>query len=350
MDILEFNKSHRESWDDFVGSRSEAKICHFLCYKQFIEEAFGYKPVYWLFRKKDKVVGIFPSFEYRNLLGMKFWISQPFIEYGGVLSEVLSDEDWMQFRKRVEHKLKRDRLPALRMNGFEGKDDIFYREKIGERGYLNLQMPELIWKDDLDSQARKAVKKAINSGLKCYEETNEQSIKWKFYPLYLESMKRLGSPPFSIRYFLIKFAAFGNRMKLFFVEDRANEIVAGLMGYVFGQNVFIEFSVCKKSGLPERPNDLVHWKFIEWASKNGYKYFDFGSIRYDSQKRFKQKWGVEIKDYINSYVLHTERSRKHYYLESNDDSIQILSKMWGIFMPKLLAKWLGPILHKQLVK
>lgn len=350
MKIRDYCEGDRETWEHFVSSRSEAKICHHLCYKDFVEEVFGYHPVYWIFEREGEIVGVFPSFEYKNILGRKYWISQPFIEYGGVLSVGLLGEDWLFFKKKVEAKLKVDNLPALKLNGFEGENGIFYRQKLHECGYLSLQSPQEIWKDSLDRQARKAVNKAMRSELVCFEETTSEAIKEKFYPLYLASMKRLGSPPFSLKYFLVKQATFGEKMKLFLVKNKTGEVLAALMGYAFDRSVFIEFSVCQRQGLPERPNDLVHWKFIEWASLGGYEYFDFGSIRYESQKRFKKKWGVKIRDYVNSYIFHPQKPRKHHYLESSEGNIQFLSKLWSLLVPEHGARYLGPILHKQLVK
>lgn len=350
MTIRNYKETDKVAWENFVSSNPEAKICHHICYREFIEEVFGYRPVYWIFEKQGRIVGIFPSFEYKNVLGRKYWISQPFIEYGGVLSEGLLKEDWLIFKEKVENKLKQDNIPALKINGFDGQHSIFHQQELYERGYLNLKSPQRMWSNSLDRQARKAVNKAIRSGLECFEEIGETAIKEKFYPLYLKSMKRLGSPPFSLKYFLSKYDAFREKMKLFLVKNKKGEILAALIGYAFDKNVFIEFSVCQKKGLPERPNDLAHWRFIEWASTKGFKYFDFGSIRYNSQKRFKKKWGVEIKDYVNSYIFNPEKNHKYYYIESNKDSIQFMSRLWSLFIPKFLAKYLGPILHKQLCK
>lgn len=350
MNIRDYKETDKQAWEDFVGSSPGAKICHHLCYKDFIEEVFGYHPVYWIFEKDGEIAGVFPSFEYRNIFGRKYWISQPFIEYGGVLSKGLLEEDWMLFKERVEAKLQTDALPALKMNGFDGEPSIFQRQKLYEYGYLNLRDPRKIWADSLDRQARKAVNKAVRSGLSCHEETTEAAIKEKFYPIYLKSMKRLGSPPFSLKYFLAKRAAFGEKMKLFLIKNNKKEVLAALLGYAFNKNIFIEFSVSLEEGLAERPNDLAHWKFIEWAASKDYEYFDFGSIRYETQKRYKKKWGIELRVYVNSYIFNPQQASKQYYLESSEEGIQLLSKLWHWLMPEILARHLGPFLHKQLVR
>lgn len=348
--IRELRYTDRNDWESFVRADTEARICHSIGYKDFIEDVFGYTPVYWVLEKDKVLTGVFPSFEFSNAVGQRFWISQPFIEYGGPLVRNLSHADWSALISRIEYKLVTDRIASMKMNGFCPDTALLYRKKFCQSGYLELNHPRDVWHRRLSPQAKKAVRKALNNNLICTLSRGEDSVRREFYPLYLDSMKRLGSPPFSLKYFTAKMSYFKDAAKLFVVRTSCGRCIAALMGFAFGSRMFIEFSVNCGEMLDVRPNDLAHWKCIEWACDNGYRYFDFGTIRYSGQKQFKEKWGIKIADNYNAYVFHPHRKKRHFYAESNNTDLRLMSRLWSLCMPAFIARRVGQTLHRQLFK
>ena len=48
-----------------------------------------------------------------------------------------------------------------------------------------------------------------------------------------------------------------------------------------------------------RAADLLHFELIDWAIGRGCRLFDFGPVRYAGQRRYKKKWGVELREYAH---------------------------------------------------
>ena len=61
-----------------------------------------------------------------------------------------------------------------------------------------------------------------------------------------------------------------------------------------GQRVVITQTISAADDWSLRPNDLTHWAFVAWACRHGLRWFDFGSARYEGQRRFKEKWGCSF--------------------------------------------------------
>jgi lipid II:glycine glycyltransferase (peptidoglycan interpeptide bridge formation enzyme) len=196
---------------------------------------------------------------------------------------------------------------------------------------------------------RKAVRKAQKANLVAYEETTEETITQKFYPLYLLSMKRLGTPPHPKKLFLNYLRYLADNMKLFLVDD-GDLTVATLLGFVVGKRVHIIHTASDPDYWDKRPNDLAHWAFIEWACNEGYEIFDFAIIRYEGQQRYKEKWGVQLFDY-SYYYLFSENAKKKDVTPIDPSSrrgIRLFSWLWRNCVPLGLTEPLGSPIRRRL--
>ncbi|MBU4511808.1 GNAT family N-acetyltransferase [Patescibacteria group bacterium] len=172
-------------------------------------------------------------------------------------------------------------------------------------------------------------------------------------------MKRFGTPPHSLDYFLNKLKCFSNDLKLYLVT-KDGLVVAALMGFTCGKNIHITKNPSLKKFWNCRPNDLAHWEFIKWGCEHGYTSFDFGPVRYENQKRYKEKWGAKIQ---NNYIfyLYPENSRlrqgyggqakpSKQNLTTHNLGFKFISFIWKYFIPISLAQHLGPIIRKRLAR
>ena len=113
-------------------------------------------------------------------------------------------------------------------------------------------------------------------------------------------MRGLGVPARSLRFFRAAWEILGSRglMRLLLAEQRdegRNRLLAGSCFLVFGQTVSYAFTGWRRDGRQLRANDLIHWRAIQDACREGYRYYDFGEV-VDGQASlaaFKQKWGGE---------------------------------------------------------
>ena len=347
----QYTEANRQEWDDFVNHHPEGRFSHLIGYKQVIEKTYGYEPSYWLFRDSNgEIKAIFPSFVKRSwLLGNKL-VSQPFSTYGGLLGGNLTEGDNLAIKQKLRELIIQHKVPFLEVRGGTGllaksREQIFSETGMFQYAVLSLSSSKETWEGKIDRMVRKAVRKAQRAGLECYQETNEESISKRFYPLYLRSMKNFGTPPLPLSFFLNCLLCLPDNMKLFLVEDRG-ETIGTLLGFTTGQRLHITDTASNKQYLNKRPNDLVHWEFIKWAADSGYTLFDFGPVRYTGQKQFKEKWGAESYGY--SYFFLPEREEGTNSVLIYSKKVRLLASLWRRLIPLSLSGVIGPWFRKQL--
>ncbi|MFH1841365.1 MAG: GNAT family N-acetyltransferase [Candidatus Nealsonbacteria bacterium] len=344
MTINLLQKEDEKKWDEFVNNHPQGHYSQFTCYKKTLEETYKYEGHYLYIKEGSRILSLLPLFKFK-----KKFVSQPFSEYGGILFNLGLDfkekENIIQIWKDYFTKQK----PAfLEIHGQLDETELmksnFNSASTGKIAILKLNSDYQILYDNFDYQIKKAIKKAEREKVKVYEETSEESIKSKFYPLYTKYSKgRHGSPPHSLDLFLNHYKFSPENMKIYFAEID-NVLVAALSGFLSKNRVDLACNPCLEKYFIYRPDDLLHAYFIKWACQNNFKYFDFGPARYEGQIRYKKKWGVEFHE-------HFYLSDKQIKLVSPETNfMKILSFFWKNFLPESLANKLGPEIRKRIGK
>lgn len=343
------------AWDDFVERHPEGRFCHLFAYPT-VAEIYGYRPRRYAFCRGDRIVGILPAVEARSRLFGPKLVSQPFSEYGGLLLDPEIDDatiHWIVGELRRE--LRALHLPALELHGCQGLPRLdprlfFVAANPQQQACLALDDSlDHLWAKTIDHSVRKAVNKARRNGLTCREESGPAILASHFYPLYLDSMQRLGAPPHCIDYFLRCRELLGDRMKIFWAL-RDDQPIAGLLGFTCGKRINIVNIVSDHSQWHLRPNDLVHWEFIRWAAESGFRVFDFGPVRYEGQGRYKSKWGCATRDHGHYFLFADATASRVSTFDSSSKTMHLLSQIWSHWMPRRWAIAFGPMLRRQLVR
>ena len=354
--IDDFNDA--PAWDAYVENHPESRFCQLSAYR-CLEDVYGYKARYAAFRKDGRLVGVLPSFEVKSLFFGRRLVSQPFSEYGGLLLDRdLSDGDVEEIMRYLNEITAARGARALEMHGRQGIgpcDIERYLIKRNAQSYAYLPLEkslEEIWSKMVTHQVRKAVQKAQRSNVSVVERSDPETIARDFYPLYVSSMTRLGVPPHGIQYYLRAKAGFGGGLRIFWAMHDGVAI-AGLLGFACGKRINIINIVSDERYWEVRPNDLVHWEYIQWAHANGYRVFDFGSIRYEGQLHYKKKWGCVIDDH-GYYFLRSDGDAPEKQTAATFDSssprLKRISEIWSKYVPRPVSCFIGPFLRKHLVR
>lgn len=353
MEMCPYDGNQNE-WDSFVEHHPEGRFFLLSGYKQAIEETYGYEGQYYLFKRGGEIVAVLPSFKVKSLLSGRRLLSLPFAEYGGLLGKDLSLDELKEIAEFLRQILLDYKLPFLEIHGGLGVSpklisSVFHPVPMYQYAILPLREAGKIWDNVLDREVRKAVRKAQKADLVAYEETTEESISQKFYPLYLASMKRLGTPPHPKTLFLNYLRYLKDNMRLFIVEY-GDLTIAALLGFVLGKRVHIIHTASDPEYWDKRPNDLVHWEFIKWACENEYELFDFSVVRYEGQARYKKKWGVQLLDYSYYYLFPDEgNSGDAKPMDpSSRRSIRCFAWLWRHCVPLGLTEPLGLPIRRRL--
>jgi CelD/BcsL family acetyltransferase involved in cellulose biosynthesis len=340
------------AWDRYVETHPEGRFSQLFAYR-CIEQVYGYRAHYFGIYSAGRLVGVLPTFEARSAFFGRRLVSQPFSEYGGMLLDAdLNDDARKSVLVAIRSFLADNGFTELETHGNYGcgpERTGFARDNFQQLATLDLSGGhEAVWERSVSRHVRKAVRKAEREGLKTCEKSDDVALHDWFYPLYLRSMKRLGAPPHSLEMFTQSRAAFGERMRIYWALHEGTP-VAGLLGFRCGQRVSIINIVSDERYWQFRPNDLVHWEFIKWATESGCLHFDFGSVRYQGQSQFKEKWGCEMQD-SGYYFLAADSDSVHRSFDSSSRSMSFAGKVWTRFVPPSIARALGPTLRRHLVR
>ncbi|MDD5290960.1 MAG: GNAT family N-acetyltransferase [Patescibacteria group bacterium] len=344
-------------WDEFVNNHPEGRFSQTIAYKKVLEETYGYTAKYIVLKKDNQILSVLPIFYWKNILGMKNLVSMPFADYGGVLTKNINKPEADILINFVKEIINKSDVPSLKINAnidLDKQDHLlnyFVKKKNDQRAVLTLSPAKILWEDVFDRSVKKCVNAAYREGLKCEIETSLDSIGNHFYPLYLKTMKRFGTPPHSLLYFQNKLKYFNDKMKLFLVKD-GGVTVAALLGFALGETVQITKTASDLRYWHKRPNDLVHWEFIKWATENNFKRFDFGPVRYENQAQYKVKWGAKLLDNY-SYYLFSQKANKTKEIRSGKSPLgsklfeKCFSKIWS-YLPVGVTENFGPFIRKNI--
>jgi hypothetical protein len=355
MIILKDDWQDARAWDDFVERQEQARFCQLFGYAAALK-CYGYTPRNICFLKEEKIVGVLPAVQLHSLIFGRKLVSQPFSEYGGLLLDPGLEEDEVGeiFEALKIFGRTSPKVSSIEMHGNYGISQR-WREKWPvasaphQIAILPLNRPvDDLWHTVVRYSVRKAVNQARKNGLEVVSECNEEAIRDRFFPLYLQSMKRLGAPPHKVDYYINCYRTLGSRMIILWAKHNGAD-VAALLGFSCANRINIINTVSNPGDWHLRPNDFLHWEFIKRAAESNHRNFDFGTVRYQGQMDFKKKWGCEIYEYKH-YFVETGNKMLPRTLDSSSKSMQIMAALWSRHMPLAAGRLLGPLIRKQLAR
>lgn len=343
-------------WDRFVTGHAQARFSDLWHYGQVVE-CYGYEPANLCFTEDGRIVAVLPAVRARSLLFGHRLISQPFSEYGGLLlDEGLSEAQARVVFDLLKRSLARGRRGgAIEIHGNHGvrpelREPTFTGTSPHHIAFLDTHRPaDEIWKNELNQGARKSVNKARKAGLVVAEDHSPDAIERDFFPLYLQSMKRLGVPPHRIGYYLNCEKALGAHLRILWAELDGKR-VAALLGFACGKRVSIINTVSDPAYWSLCPNDLLHWDFIRRTVDEGYAFFDFGSVRYGGQEEFKRKWGCQMAEHKRYFLTGREAAAPAKTFDTSGSMMSSFSALWAKYVPDAVCTRLGPVIRAQLMR
>jgi CelD/BcsL family acetyltransferase involved in cellulose biosynthesis len=139
---------------------------------------------------------------------------------------------------------------------------------------------------------RRNIKKAQNQGVEVVASDSEKDLE-SFYEMHALAGKRAGFIPHSFSYFgsfLKVFGVFG-KAKVFLAIFEGKP-VAGVFVVVHGDTAYALGAGSREEVWQVRPNDMLHWKAMEWACKNGLSYYHMGYVSEPPPTEGSDGWGL----------------------------------------------------------
>ena len=294
-DLLIFEEevsAHRVAgWDAYVADATSATFFHRAGWSRTVAEIYGHRPRHLVARdpKSGRIVGLLPLFEASGPMTGRALISIPYAVSGGAVAEDPAIESGLIARaKALAHRLD---VGYLEIRGPAAGDGLVIRDHyVGFRDTMPNDPAQVLGR--FPRKARAEIRKARDQhGLKA---RFGHELLETFYGLYVRSLRRLGSPGHSRRFFRRLIEQFGDDC-LVEVVDHQGAPAAGVLSFRFRDQILPYYA-----GIDVRYNHLnvsnyLYYALMERAVAMGLGVFDFGRTRRDNLGgcQFKINQGFE---------------------------------------------------------
>jgi FemAB-related protein (PEP-CTERM system-associated) len=278
------------AWDAFVGSHPDATFFHRAGWRRVIEAAFGHRTHYLMAERDGAVAGVLPLARVRSLLFGTTLISVPFCVYGGPLAA--DHEAFVRLAEAAAALLGPSGASALEfrclaappagwLDDWIARPDLYvtFRKAIAGDDDANLKA--------IPRKQRAMVRKGIERGLSSEVGQDVEVL----HRIYAESVRNLGTPVFSVKYFRILADVFRENMDVLTVRD-AGRPVAAVMNFYFRHEVLPYYGGGTAAARECYGNDFMYWEVMRRAAARGCRLFDYGRSKLGTGAfAFKKNWG-----------------------------------------------------------
>ncbi len=329
-----------ERWDRFVQDQPTASFFHRAGWRDVAERAFGHQTHYLYAESLGNITGILPLARIRSFLFGDALVSTPFCVYGGIVASDQSARDVLERqacqlaeRLGVDYLEMRNRQPVHT----EWPTKTLYwafRKQIDPDPDVNLNA--------IPRKQRAMVRKGIDAGLEAEVDTGID----RFYSVYSESVRNLGTPVFSRKYFQVLNEIFGDDCEVLTVTTADGKSVAGVMSFYFRDEVLPYYGGSTADARNLKANDFMYWDLMRRAAGKGVRVFDYGRSKKDTGSyRFKKHWGFEPEQMYYEYYL--VRARTVPDVSPNNPRYKAFISVWR-HLPLFVTRLAGPFLARNL--
>lgn len=275
-------------WDRFVRSRPDASFFHLSAWQGIFSKALHLNPHYLVAERAGAITGVLPLVHQSSLLFGSELSAAPFCVEGGPLA---ADEasraallvGAIALRDKLKARYLEFRSRKARHEGALVRRDLYatFRRAISLDDDANLKA--------IPRKQRAVVRKAIAGPLRSEVDADTG----RFFRIYSESVRNLGTPVFPKRYFASVLRAFPGECDVIVVLD-GDRPQAAVMNFYFRDTVLPYYGGGTHDARRTGANDFLYWEVIRRAARRGYTQFDFGRSKADTGAfAFKKNWGFE---------------------------------------------------------
>jgi FemAB-related protein (PEP-CTERM system-associated) len=332
-------ESDRRAWDDFVLGAPGGSFFHLSGWRRIIEDVCGHRTHFLYAVRGSEITGVLPLAEIKSRLFGHSLVSTPFCVYGGVVAA--SDDDRTALENRaclLAQSLRVDYLELRNRQKSVGDWPtknlyVTFRKRISANDDENLKA--------IPRKQRAMVRKGIDAGLKSHVGRDVST----FFSMYSESVRNLGTPVLSKRFFATLLSEFGDKVDILTVSlDGAP--VSSVMTFYFRDEVLPYYGGGTNAARDLKANDFMYWELMRQATARGASWFDFGRSKEGTGSySFKKNWGFEPETL--AYQYHLVRSRTVPDLSPLNPKYRLMIATWRR-LPLRLTHVIGPMLARYL--
>ena len=298
LSIHTLDDANAPAWDAFVIAHPHGTFFHRAAWADVIRRAFGHRTHYLSATRDGVLTGVLPLARVKTMLFGDTLISVPFCVYGGPLAA--DPESAAALVDAAEQLLKQTGASAVEFR---------HREEVEgdwlERPDLYVTFRKPIEADDeknlkaIPRKQRAMVRKGIQNALSSVANHDTALL----HGIYAESVRNLGTPVFSRRYFSLLAEVFRDDCDVVTILDGENPI-ASVLNFYFRDEVLPYYGGGTSAARGRAGNDFLYWEVMRRAAGRGCRLFDFGRSKLGTGSHdFKKNWGFMAEPLRYRYKL-----------------------------------------------
>jgi hypothetical protein len=278
-------------WDSLVLTHSDYSFFHSSAWARVLNEAYGYRPMYFTIFKGDRLHALLPVMEVKSILTGKRGISLPFSDF----CEPILDEEALS-GELVEAVIEYGKTQHWKYLEIRGGHFFFDKPvfKIYQEHILALKPDEKKIIEAFRSSTWRNVKKAIKNGVEVKILNSPRALK-DFYRLHCYSRKRHGAPPQPFTFFKkIQEYIISRGLGLVVLACHGEKVISGNIFFHFGKKAIYKYGASDKRYQHLRAANLAMWMGIKWYRDHGYTSLSLGrtDLQNEGLQQFKRGWGT----------------------------------------------------------
>jgi CelD/BcsL family acetyltransferase involved in cellulose biosynthesis len=293
-------------WSSFVAGHCSALPFHHPSWAAMLAECYRFRAFCLTVQDRDgQIVAGLPVVEVRHGPGRRRWVSLPFTDYCPPLLAEVADAG-------VTRRLGETRR-AYGVRCFEVRTALPAQDAHQNGTFLSHQLVLGAAEDALlasfhPNQVRRNIRRAERAGVTIRVGDAEPDVTEVFYSLHTRTRRRLGVPVQPLRYFRLLW-------RRVLQPGLGTVLVAELDGVPVASGIFLasgatcvyKYGASDERRWDARPNHLLFWEAIRWATAKGCRTFDFGRTHLADEglRQFKARWGTVERELAYSVFADT---------------------------------------------
>ena len=326
------------AWDAFVAAHAHGSFFHQYAWREVFEGALRHRGHYLLAERDGALCGVLPLVHVKSLLFGSSLSSLAFCSEGGPLAADAAAQDALEAAALA-------RAQALGVGALEYRlRRASGRERPTKELYFTFSKAILASEEAnmqaIRSKQRNIIRKGIKNGLTFRATTLE-----RFYPVYAESVRNLGTPVFPRGLFAAIHAAFPAHTE--FVEASLDGVaVSAAMNFYHRDTVCPYYWGGTYAARDLKGNDFLAWSILCRAAERGCTLFDFGRSKQGTGAwQWKENLGFEGAQLYYEYEL--VRDREMPEINPLNPKYRLFVEGWK-HLPLPVSNVLGPWLARNL--
>jgi serine/alanine adding enzyme len=339
FDVVELTSEEcGEEWQAYVNNAPRSSLYHALEWRDVLLRTFRHRCWYLMVREDGVIRGVLPLVEMQSVLFGHFFVSLPFLNYGGILADTPDCEATLALAATQLVQRRKARYVELRQS-FAGTNLARAGWKLRQHKVslvIRLSVdPETHW-CDLSSRLRGKVRKAAKSGATF--SVGRAEMLDDFYRVFARNMRDLGTPVYSGALFRNVFRLFDDAMVL--LVRRAGRPVAAAIALRRGKRVELPLVCSDYSQLSSNVNEFLYWNAIQWSCQSRACELDLGRSSINAGTYlFKKQWNPDVRPLFWYHWLGPRTEIPD--LSPNNPKYAVAVRWWKR-MPLGLANLVGP--------